>query len=60
MAGKGAFNKHSTEVVGGSPANSIATKHGSKGMMTGKFHKAGKAPAHGLTHHHKGGHRPAK
>lgn len=29
MAGKGAFNKHSgSDVVGGSPSDSIATKHG--------------------------------
>ena len=70
MAGKGAFNKHSGEVVGGSPSNSIATKHGDRLMANPSITKHLKStggklgktshPAHGLTHHHKGGHRPTK
>jgi hypothetical protein len=54
MAGKGAFNAHSKSVVGGSPSNSIATKHGSKlqsGKLIGPVKRSGKAGAkHGLSH----------
>jgi hypothetical protein len=46
MAGK--------EVVGGSPSNSIATKHGGKlqsGKLVGPVKRSGKMGAkHGLTH----------
>ena len=58
MAGHGAFNAKSKEVVGGSPSNSIATKHGTK-MMSGKtighLKDGGKKHQHGLTHHVSGG-----
>jgi hypothetical protein len=52
VAGKGAFNKHSSSnVVGGSPSDSIATKHGtSRSKLTMKHHSGTKKSAHGLTH----------
>jgi hypothetical protein len=54
MAGKGAFNKHSgSDVVGGSPSDSIATKHGgSVKKLSHKKHHSGmhKGKEHGLTH----------
>lgn len=62
MAQRG-YNEHSKEVVGGSPSNSIATKHGSK-MMSGKtighLKHSGKSHKAGVTHHHKGGYRSTK
>jgi hypothetical protein len=55
MAGKGAFNKHSGAVVGGSPSNSIATKHGgSVKKFSHTAHPGGnlhKSKAAGHTHH---------
>jgi len=57
MAGHGAFNKHSKSVIGGSPSNSIATKHGSKlmsGKTAGPVKHSGKAHKHGVTHHNSG------
>lgn len=44
MADKGAFNKHSGGVVGGSPSDSIATKHGgSPAKFSHKAHPGGKS-----------------
>lgn len=55
MAGKGAFNAHSKSVVGGSPANSIATKHGgSVKAFSHTKHPGGgihKSKAAGHSHH---------
>lgn len=55
MADKGAFNKHSGGVVGGSPSDSIATKHGgSVKKFSHKKHHAGGIYKHkqsGHTHH---------
>jgi hypothetical protein len=54
MAGKGAFNKHSSgDSVGGSPSDSIATKHGGAvKKLSHKKHHSGfhKGAVHGLTH----------
>lgn len=55
MAGKGAFNKHSSAVVGGSPSDSIATHHGgSVKTFHHKKHAGGGIHKHkpaGHTHH---------
>jgi hypothetical protein len=52
MAGKGAFNKHSGSVVGGSPSDSIATKHG--GSVKAFSHK--KHAGGGIHKHKPSGH----
>lgn len=59
MAGHGAFNKHSgSEVVGGSPSDSIATKHGgSVRKMSHTKHPGGHIHKHkpaGHMHHPRG------
>lgn len=58
MADKGAFNKHSSSVVGASPSDSIATKHGgSVKQFSHKKHPGGgihKHKAAGHTHHPRG------
>lgn len=53
MAGKGAFNKHAGSIVGGgSPSDSIATKHG--GSVKQFSHK--KHPGGGIHKHKPSGH----
>lgn len=52
MAGHGAFNKKSGSVVGASPSDSIATKHGgSVKAFSHKKHPGGSVHKHKATGH---------